>query len=197
MTCVSKDYHWQCTQCRYDTSRLDNPNIVWAGVRVDRKVVDDQNDEISNRNQSNQTGILERVKPLEKAQWDNEKHKGSNPKVSVHQIRNPISGAVEAQGHSGHKVADNNHVGDPNPEALNRDSGVENDGRIGICQLRQGEEGGFSAVEVACASGLEVETKGRGQARPDHEEHTEHYSHVRQDRGHGKCAGPNNFTSPD
>lgn len=79
-------------------------------MRVDTKVIDDQDNKVSNRDESNNAGIFKRVESPEKAQGDDQEHESRDPKMAVNQVRYLVRVVFEAESHAWHKVADNYHV---------------------------------------------------------------------------------------
>lgn len=110
--------------------------------------------------------------------------------MAVDEIREVFGVVGDALHDAGHEVADDDHVGDADAEALDGNGEVEDDGGVGVGELREGEEGGGTAVEVSGASRLEVEAKGRGEGGPEDQDDAEHDAHVRQHKGHcqGACS---------
>jgi hypothetical protein len=66
---------------------------------------------------------------------DNE-HESSNPEMPVHQEVICWSVTNEALYHTWHQVTNDDEVTDPHSKTFYRDSSVENNGGIGICELR-------------------------------------------------------------
>lgn len=135
------------------------------------KVVNDQDHEVANRNESNNTGVLERVKSSEERERNNNEpdcklggftrrqqldicsHESSNPEVSVQQVFSSRS-VCETADNTWHEITNDDEITDADTETLDSDSSVEDDGSIGICDLTQSEETGVSTIQVSCASCL-------------------------------------------
>lgn len=67
MTCISKDDDWEAAESWDDSFPFDPAN--WAGVFnrvIFDEMVDDENDQIADRDECNDAGVFERVKALEK-----------------------------------------------------------------------------------------------------------------------------------
>lgn len=184
MARVGKDDYGQGAQRLDRAGPLNDTNILGAGVRIGGKVVDDEDDEVANGDEGDDAGVLEGVEAAQEAQRDDEEHKGGDPKVAAEEVGELGGVAGDALHDAGHQVADDDHVGDADAEALDGDGGVKDDGGVGVGDLREGEEGGGAAVEVSGASGLEVEAKGGGDAGPEDEDDAEHDAHAGEDKGH-------------
>jgi len=104
--------------------------------------------------------------------------------VSVEEIRKVVGMARNTLHNARHQVANDDHVGDADTKALDGNGGVKDDCGVGVCDLREGGEGGGAALEVSCASGLQVEAKGRGESGPNDENDAEHDAHSGEDKGH-------------
>lgn len=59
MASVSKDNNWQGAESFHSTSPFDDPNVAWFSVGINRKVINNQDNQISDRNQGNKTSVLE------------------------------------------------------------------------------------------------------------------------------------------
>lgn len=151
-------------------------------------MVDDQDNQVANGDEGDDAGVFQRVESAQEAQRDDEEHKGGDPKVAVDKVGKVFGVVGDALHDAGHEVADDDHVGDADAEALDGNGHVKDDGGVGVCELGEGEEGGGSAVEVSRASGLEVEAKGGRKGGPEDEDDTEHDAHVREHKGHGEGA---------
>ena len=154
MACISKHYNRKHTQRFHRTGPLDDSDFTRVGMEVRSEMVDNQDDEISNGNQGDDAGVFERVKPPQKAQWNNQEHKGCDPKVTVDEVRKLLSMTVESANYAGHQVTDNDHIGDSDSKALDGDSQIEQDRCVRIGDLGQGEEGRSPPIEVSRALGL-------------------------------------------
>lgn len=119
---------------------FDDPNVAWVGMSVYREMIDYQNDEVADRDQSNDARVLERIQTSQEAQGDNQEHESSNPEVPVKQVRRVPVVANKAQDHSRHQVSDNDHVRNAHAKAFNGNCGIKNYRCVRVCYLRQGEE---------------------------------------------------------
>lgn len=68
-------------------------------------MVDHEDDQVADRDERNDAGILERVQSFQETQWNNNQHKGSDPEVPVDQERISIGVCVEAPHDARHQVA--------------------------------------------------------------------------------------------
>jgi hypothetical protein len=121
-------------------------------------------------------------------------HESRDPELSVYQESDIASAGRKSSNNARHEISDNDKVADGHAEALDGDSGVEDDGQIRVCHLRQRRKGDMSAVEVSCASRLEVETEAGCCTRPCDNEDAEEDAHFRERRGHGEQTGTKNCT---
>lgn len=101
-------------------------------MRIDGEVVNDEDDQITDRNKGDDAGVFKRIETAEEAERDDEEHEGCDPKVSVDQIGYCIGVLIKAQHDTGHEISDNDHVGDADAKALDGDGQVEDDGGVGV-----------------------------------------------------------------
>jgi hypothetical protein len=71
MTCIRENYDRQiCEEC-YRSRPVYHGDVssIWEGVSLD-EVEENQNDKIANCNESNNTGVLERVQSPQERKWN-------------------------------------------------------------------------------------------------------------------------------
>lgn len=110
MACISKHHDWQSAQRLNWTRPVDNANIAGVSVRIGSEMVDDQDNEVANRDESNNAGVFERVEPAQEAERDDEKHKSSDPEVAVNKIGKVFSVVCDALHDARHQVANDDHI---------------------------------------------------------------------------------------
>lgn len=162
---------------------------VGEGV-VFREVVDHQDDQVPDGDQGDDRGVLERVQPAQEGEGDDDQHEGGDPKVPVEHERTQAVLVGEPANHPRHQVPDDDQVADPDAEALDGDGGVKDDRRVGVRDLRQGEEAGRPPFEVAGAPRLEVQPEPCRHPGPYYDDRPQQYTHVRHGQGHREHAGP-------
>lgn len=93
---IGKDDDGQRAQRLDWPGPLEDADVLGIGMGIGGKVVDDQHDEVPDRDQGDEAGVLERVQPPQKAQGYDEEHKGRYPKMPVDQVGKVSNVAVEA-----------------------------------------------------------------------------------------------------
>lgn len=101
---------------------------------------------------------------------------------------------AEALDDTRHQITDDDKIADPNPEALDSYRSIEYHGGVGISDLRKGEEGRRSSLEIPGASCLKVKTKACSKASPEDYEDSQQYSHARKGQGHSQYASANDWS---
>ena len=91
-------------------------------------------------------------------------HKSSYPEPSV--PLPPIARASKSLYNTWHQVADDDEVAYADTETLDGDRSIEDNCCIGVRHLREGEEASCAAVEVAGATGLQVQAEPARGASP-------------------------------
>lgn len=192
VTRISKYDDRQGAQGLDGASPFNDANLTRVSVGVGSKVVDDEDNQVANGDEGDDAGVLERVETAQEAKRNDEQHKGGDPEMAIDEVGKVLGMVGQALHDTRHQVADDDHVGDADAEALDSNGEVEDDGGVGVGELGEGEEGGGAAVEVSGASRLEVEPKGRGEGGPEDEDDTKHNTHVRKHKGHGEGASSYN-----
>lgn len=160
MACVRKDDDRQTAKRSYWALPPNQANIPVVGDLISGKVVDNQNDEIANGNQGDHARVLQRIEPLREAERnDKDQEECRDPKFSVAQEVKARIESTKGFCHSRHKVANDDHVGHANSEALDGNRSIKYHSGIRVRDLRQGEEGGCSPVQVASTPGLEIQAE--------------------------------------
>lgn len=122
-------------------------------------------------------------------------HEGCDPELPVNQERDIPSTRCESANNSRHQIADDDKIADCHAEALDSDSGVEDDGQVRICHLGQCCKGYVSAINVSRASRLQVEAEACCCASPRDNEYAEEDAHFRKRGRHGEETGTENYPS--
>jgi hypothetical protein len=173
MACVCEDNDWERSERGDCTSPLKDPDSspIRYGVAFD-EVCYDKNHKICNRKQRNDAGVLQRVKTTQERQGYNDKpvyvssrfsplcrfnsHESSDPELTINQEINISSTWCKALHHSGHQISNDDKIADCHSKALDGNSGIKYDGEIRVGELRKGRKRHLPAINVSCASSLEV-----------------------------------------
>jgi hypothetical protein len=133
---VCKDNDGQATQRSYRTLPGDEADVPIIRNLVCCKVVDDQNDEIANRNQGNHARVLERIEFLREAQRYNEEQEECRyPELALGQERITRLYAAKRFCHARHQVANDDHVRDANAKAFYGNGGIKHHGGVRVRYL--------------------------------------------------------------
>lgn len=98
-------------------------------------MVDHEDDQISNRDERNETCVLERIQPSQEAQGNYNQHKSRDPKMPVNQEGRRIGVGVEPPHDTRHQVANDNQVRNTDSEAFHCNGSIEYNGGIGVGKL--------------------------------------------------------------
>ncbi len=113
--------------------------------------------------------------------------------MAVHQKWSNIWVLVDSANHTWHQITNNDEVRDTDTKALDGNSGIEEDGRRWICDLRQREERRGSAWKVAGSARLEVETKRCATGGPDNDNKADEETKLSHSQRHGEGTSTNNY----
>lgn len=130
----------------------------WASIRhcisLD-EVINHQDNQVCHRHQSRNTGVLQRVQSAQVGKgYHNQPgkshcgqhfgrssprkinaHKNSHPELTVHEKVIDRVTSHKALNHARHEVADNDKIAHTDTETFDRDRGIKDYSRIGVCQL--------------------------------------------------------------
>jgi hypothetical protein len=153
VACVRKDNHGQAAQRSYGTFPGDDTDIPVVRNLVCREVVDNQDDEVANRQQCHHARVLERIQALWKAQrYDKKDEENGYPESPIFQEWPTQVRTAKGFCNARHEITDDDHVRDANPEAFDGNGGIEHHGGIWVGDLGEREEGRRPPVEVSSAA---------------------------------------------
>ena len=114
--------------------------------------------------------------------------------MAINQKRSIIRTFIDSTHNTRHQISNNDEVRNTNTEALDGNSSIEEDCRTWVCDLREGEEGRGSWLQVSGAARLQVEAEGGAAGGPDNDDYTEEHAEVSHCKWHGKGSRTNNYT---
>lgn len=137
MTSVSEHYHRETLQCRNETTPFNHTNDSSVCLCVTfAKVIDNQNNEVSNGYQRHHTGVFQRVETSQEGQRHHNQHERRYPETAVYEKCNVVSSFVKASHNAWHQVPNDDQVTDSHAETLYSNRCIEYDGCIRVCDLR-------------------------------------------------------------
>lgn len=152
MACVCKHYDWETLQGLNEAAPSDYPDhsSVRHSITL-AKVVDYENHQVPNRNQSNHTGILERIEATKERKRNNNKpvivsnrgrqpreaylHEHCDPEMSVDKKWDSVSILIEASDDTRHQISDNDQIAHSNTKTFNGNCGIEYNRSIRVGDL--------------------------------------------------------------
>lgn len=111
-------------------------------------------------------------------------HECCDPELTIDHKADIGSTFAKPLYNSRHQVAYDDQIADSDPKAFDSYCCIEYDCGIGISDLRKGEKGGGSSLQISGASCLKIKTKTSGDASPQDDEDSQCYSHARKGQGH-------------